>query len=83
MAEGDFTSLPSSSAKHFQHLMLKIRKHCGALKPALAFVGIADSTYRKLMDEKFIVKSSAQKILDAYAKVSPYNKEKPKNAKAA
>lgn len=76
MAEGDFASLPGSSAKHFQHLMLKIRKHCKALKPTLEFVGIADSTYRKLMDDKFIVKSTAQKILNAYAKIAPYNENK-------
>lgn len=83
MAERDFDVMPDASVKHFQHLMSKIKAHCGGIKKTARFIGIADSTYRKLMDEDAIVKSTAQKILNAYAQIAPYNQEKSTNAKAA
>ncbi len=83
MPLGDYEQMPTGSFVYFQHLMKKLREHCGSIKNTIRFVGIAESSYKKLMDDDHVVKSTAQKILNAYAKVAPYNKEKNKNAKAA
>ena len=80
MPERDHVTLPNGSAKHFQHLVLRIREHCGGLKQCLEFVGIADTTYRRLMNDKILVKTTAQKILNAYSKIAPYNNKGDKHA---
>lgn len=79
MAERDFDVMPNDSVKNFQHLMGVLKSHCGGVKKTARFIGIADGTYRKLMDEDSLVKSTAQKILNAYSKIAPYNEK----AKAA
>lgn len=75
MAAGDFEVMPNNTVKHFKHLLMKIREHCGSFKKTIEFVGIADTTYRKLTETDFVVKSTAQKILNAYSKIAPYNQK--------
>ncbi len=78
MAKGDHIVIQKHDAKYFIRVLKDISKELGGkVADVQNAIGISDSTYYSLLNDEYLTKATAQKIMDAHKTIVNYKKVKP------